>query len=215
MVASDPGMNALYTIGHSSHSWLEFAELLTQHAIEVVCDVRSNPTSRRFPQYDRRSLQANLEAIGIKYLWLGEELGGRGSAPGDYRGGTVSYQRLATKPGFVAGLERVRAGVVQCRIALMCAEKDPASCHRAILICRNLRDDPFEIKHILSDGALESHCDLDRRLLRINKLPEVDMFEPTESLIGRAYAKQEARIAHSRRSFGDGEDTDTLREEPG
>ncbi len=52
------------------------------------------------------------------------------------------------------------------RVTLLCAEKDPLDCHRAILICRYLKHVIGPINHILSDGRIETHYESERRLLR-------------------------------------------------
>lgn len=191
----DPSVNSLYTIGHSSHSWDQFLALLEERSVDFVCDVRSSPYSRRFPQFDGRTMRPSLEKAGLKYLYLGDMLGGRGKTSSDYEGGRVSYTRLAARKDFAAGLDRVRNGVAKYNVALMCAEKDPANCHRAILVCRHLRSESFAIRHILSDGSLDGHKELELRLLRLNGLPDRDMFDSTETLIERAYSLQEAKIA--------------------
>ena len=70
-------MSTVYTIGHSSHTFPAFAALLAAYKIEVVVDTRSAPYSKRVPQFDRETLRKDLLAAGIKYLFLGSELGGR------------------------------------------------------------------------------------------------------------------------------------------
>lgn len=207
-------MNSLYTIGHSSHSWNQFLALLVEHSVEVVCDVRSSPSSRRFPQFESEAMRSGLEKAGLKYIYLGYTLGGRGKSPSDFEGGRVSYSRLAARKDFASGLDRVRNGMAKYSVALMCAEKDPANCHRAILVCRHLRSESFDIRHILADGSLEGHKELELRLLRLNGLPERDMFESTESLIEQAYSLQEARIAFAP-AAAPGEHGEVVQEEGG
>ena len=52
----------------------------------------------------------------------------------------------------------------------MCAEKDPITCHRTILVCHKVREFNLQINHILSDGNLESHQHLEERVLsKFNK----------------------------------------------
>ena len=69
-------MPQIYTIGHSSHSSEHFVDLLKQHRIEVLVDTRSAPYSRYSPQFDRESLRDLITAAGIKYLFLGDVVGG-------------------------------------------------------------------------------------------------------------------------------------------
>ncbi|MDE3118388.1 MAG: DUF488 domain-containing protein, partial [Nitrospirota bacterium] len=121
---------AIYTIGHSTHSLVRFVALLKKHAIETVCDVRSHPYSRINPQFNRETLQHALKVHGIIYVFLGKELGARSGDPAAYVNGKVSYDHLAKTGLFKNGLERIRAETEHHRIALMCAEKEPLTCHR-------------------------------------------------------------------------------------
>jgi hypothetical protein len=87
-----------------------------------------------------------------------------------YVGGKALYDRIAATELFSEGLERLLRGVENYQIALMCAEKYPVTCHRSILICQHLRQFEIEIQHILSDGQLESHQQLEYRLLKLHSL---------------------------------------------
>ena len=82
-------------------------------------------------------------------------------------------------------------------LALMCAEKDPMTCHRSILICRNLRGQGIDIQHIIDRETTESQAALEKRLIAQLKL-HPDMFKDTapETLIERAYDAQGDRIAY-------------------
>ena len=89
-------------------------------------------------------------------------------------------------------------GVKRYQIALMCAEKQPLDCHRAILICRHLRNEAIAIRHILADGQIEDHRAAERRLLRLTG-EERTLFEPDitdEELIRRAYETRGRQIAY-------------------
>jgi hypothetical protein len=77
----------------------------------------------------------------------------------------------------------------------MCAEKDPLECHRTILVCRHLRNE-MEIRHILSDGGLESHADAETRLLAEEKVPGDDLYAPREELLAMAYDRRGEKIAY-------------------
>jgi len=65
------------SVGHSTHPIEAFVELLRGHAVESVADVRTTPFSRFSPQFNQHALERDLQADGIRYLFLGEELGGR------------------------------------------------------------------------------------------------------------------------------------------
>jgi len=149
----------LFTIGHSNHSIGRFVELLRLHVIEIVCDVRSTPYSRFNPQFNRESLTAALEAQGIAYLFLGNELGGKprgGDYPADDR---ARFALMAKSERFRSGLERLLEEARGRRTAVMCAEKDPGQCHRGLLICPNLPAG-VAVHHILADGSAKDHAEL-------------------------------------------------------
>jgi len=147
----------IYSVGHSVHRIDAFVGLLHRHRVEVVTDVRTSPFSRFNPQFNRHVLEKELEAAGINYLFLGEELGGR--PPGDEfydHDGHVLYGRLAESPLFRAGLARLIQQADRSRVAIMCSEEDPAGCHRFILITRGLRSRGIEVTHIRGNGDAES-----------------------------------------------------------
>ena len=68
---------AIFNVGHSTHSLETFLDLLQSHKIDVLLDVRSKPFSRFSPQFNKEELEKAVRARGIKYLFLGKELGGR------------------------------------------------------------------------------------------------------------------------------------------
>jgi len=138
-------MNTLFTIGHSRHEPEVFTGLLKNHAIEAVYDVRSKPYSRFSPQFRRENLMGILKDAGIGYVFMGDYLGGKPKpAP----------------PKFSAGLAKLEEDTKDKRIAVMCAEKDPANCHRCWTIAQSLPQ--MKVLHILADGRLQTHADLMR-----------------------------------------------------
>ncbi len=74
MTASSSSRPTLYSIGHSNHSEPKFLDLLVQHGIDVLADVRSQPFSHYNPQFNDTILKRWLEAAGIHYLFLGASL---------------------------------------------------------------------------------------------------------------------------------------------
>ena len=190
-------MADLFTIGHSTHSQERLLELLSQHSIEAVADVRSSPYSRFAPQFNREPLQQACEAAGIAYVYLGKELGARSSDPACFVDGQVSFARLAQTDLFRHGLDRLHKGMEQYRLSLLCAEKDPLTCHRMILVCRQMRTQGAAIRHILDDGTLEDNAIAEQRLRRLLKVPENDLFLSERELIERAYDLQGGKIAYT------------------
>lgn len=188
---------ALFTIGHSNHSWEQFVRLLKMHNVTTICDVRSVPHSRMNPQFDRESLKKGLREAGILYVFLGKELGGRSEDPACCDHGRVLYERLAATPLFRKGLQRVEDGVrKRHRMALMCAEREPLECHRSILIGRQLDALGITVLHIHADGQLEDQKTALQRLLQKLNLLDADMFRSREDVIADAYRLQANRIAY-------------------
>jgi uncharacterized protein (DUF488 family) len=198
MRASPVNENALsaLTIGHSSHTLERFMALLQQYRVTALADVRSMPYSRFSPQFNRTPLKEHLSENGIRYVFLGRELGARPEDPSCYIDGRVQYRKLAQTALFMSGIERVTKGAAKYRIALMCAERDPLDCHRTLLIGRALVDLFVQVDHVLSDGSLESHADAMSRLLNLTSIPDQDLFRSRAELISEALKKQEDRIAY-------------------
>lgn len=153
----------LFSIGHSNHPAEGFADLLKKHDIGVLVDVRSHPYSRYAPQFDTSGLKNLLAKAGVKYLYLGRELGGRPEGDDYYDAdGHVLYARLATSPLFLEGIDRVQKGAQTYRVAVMCAEEHPLNCHRRLLIGRVLRERGIALDHIRGDGTLQTEDELIR-----------------------------------------------------
>lgn len=187
---------AVFTIGHSTHSLEAFVALLRQHDVTALADVRSAPFSRFNPQFNKDALARELKARGIKYVFLGRELGARSDDRSCYENGRVQYARLARTELFRQGIERVRRGADEHRIALMCAEKEPLECHRTLLVARALDEQGVEVMHILGDGRLESHREAMERLLDVTGLPRDDLFRSRTELIAEALKRQEDKVAY-------------------
>lgn len=195
-------MGTLYTIGHSTHPIDRFIQLLSIHTISAVADVRSSPYSRFNPQFNRETLSPALAEAGIQYVFLGKELGARPADNGCYTDGKVQFDLLAKSPDFLRGLERLQGGMESYRIALMCAEKDPITCHRTVLVCRHARRFAGTIRHILEDGGLEENTAAQRRLMLVCKIRENDLFATDEELIEQAYDMQGKKIAFTEKDDG-------------
>lgn len=188
-------MNQLFSIGHSDHSAIRFTALLHAHGITAVADVRSQPYSNRTPHFNRETLDHTLRANGIKYVFLGKELGARRDEPECYVEGQARYDRIAGLAAFCEGTRRIRQGLERHRIALMCSEHDPITCHRMILVCHSLRRDVPEIRHISRGGSVESNSQAETRLLRLVGLSDSGLQVP--HLLEQAYRRQAERIAFS------------------
>lgn len=188
--------NYIYTIGHSTHSTEEFIGLLKKYNITAVSDVRSSPYSKFNPQFNKDKLKSDLKSAGLKYAFLGKELGARSDDPKCYKNGKVQYDLLSKTELFQSGINRVVKGSQKFTIALMCAEKDPLDCHRTILVARELGLLGCSIVHILSDGGMETHSQSLKRLRSKLKLGNGDLFMDDQEILDRAYQKQGDAIGY-------------------
>lgn len=184
------------TVGHSTHPIGDFVVLLQTHRVTAVADVRSAPYSRFNPQFNRDTVSEALNEHGIRYVFVGRELGARSKDPTCYEDGRIQYARLARTAVFERGLDRVIQEASNHRVALMCAEKDPIDCHRTILVGRELLRRGNDVAHILGDGRLEPHEEAMDRLLTRLGMAEPNLFLSRVELIEQAYAAQAARIAY-------------------
>lgn len=152
-------MSTIFTIGHSVHPIDTLVALLQQFEIAVLVDTRSSPYSRFAQQFDRDALHKSLQASGVQYLFMGDELGGRPVGEMYYDGsGRVLYGKRTSAEDFRCCIERLERGMAQFRIALLCSEEDPAHCHRRLLVGRVLVERGHELLHIRGDGRCESEA---------------------------------------------------------
>ncbi|MCC5964152.1 MAG: DUF488 domain-containing protein [Rhodobacteraceae bacterium] len=179
--------DTLLTIGSSTLAWAEFTDRLERHEVACIIDVRSFPRSRH-PCYNQAPLRNGLNRRGIAYIYLGDRLGGHVV---DH---AASYAHRITLPEFREGIGEVVSVAKRCRPALLCAEGEPLDCHRAVVIARYLsQTEKAHIGHILRDGRLEPHRDLEDRLLRRAGL-QADLFADRAERLSSAYAARLLRM---------------------
>jgi uncharacterized protein (DUF488 family) len=152
----------LYTIGHSTHPIETFLNLLSQHRIAVLTDVRWSPGSRRWPQFDQNMLTASVEDAGIEYVWF-KTLGGRrhtkiSDSPHsawNHRS-FRSYADYADTPEFSAAIEQLVQKAEAAVTASMCSEGLWWQCHRRI-ISDHMVVRGWQVQHIMPNGTLVAH----------------------------------------------------------
>lgn len=146
----------VYTVGHSNHSLETFVDLLKDHQIEVLVDTRSSPYSRFAPHFNMNNLKSATAANGMRYVFLGKELGGRPEGDEFYdANGRVDYARVAESSFFLEGISRVEKGIEDYRVALLCSEENPRGCHRHLLVGRVLANRGMSLQHIRGDGSTQ------------------------------------------------------------
>ena len=193
---------SLFSVGYATKPLDVFLQQLRQYNIDVIADIRSVPYSSAFHDYAREPLQRLLTANELYYIYLGKELGPRSHDPQHYdETGQVQFDRLRRGPDFLSGIARLRNGLSKgLKIALMCAEKDAAFCHRSLLVGHHLlHEENLEVQHLTFSGELESQTELEKRLISIHQL-EQDFFLAEGEQAAEAYRHQ--LIKHSFRKPG-------------
>lgn len=151
-------------MGHSTRSLPELVALLRVHAVEVVVDVRSFPTSARVPHFNRDHLTAALAGSGIRYVWLGDRLGGyRKKTRSDFAHkalrspGFRNYADHMEGPAFRRGIEELLSLARGQPTVYMCAERLWWRCHRSLISDYLSALCGLEITHILDEKRVEAH----------------------------------------------------------
>ena len=154
----------IFTIGHSSHSMDRFLDLLQQHGIEALVDIRRFPGSRKHPHFSRENLVGTLPGHGIEYHWL-EALGGRrhrkktdppSPNPGLRDQSFRNYADYMATDGFQQGVAKLLEIAGNRRTAIMCAEGLYWQCHRR-LVSDHLLANGVGVQHILPNGEVKPH----------------------------------------------------------
>lgn len=153
--------STIWTIGHSTRPITEFIELLTANGIMTLADVRSFPSSRRYPQFNQATLRSALATSDIDYAWL-QSLGGRRKARPDspnvawrndaFRG----YADHIQTEEFASGLFDLLMVSEGAPTAIMCSEAVWWRCHRS-LISDVLRSIGYDVRHIIDSGKTTEH----------------------------------------------------------
>lgn len=151
----------VFTIGHGSHSQDSLLEQLTQKQISYLIDVRSIPYSRYQPEFSQRPLEQLLRERSLRYVFMGDLLGGRPKANDCYTDGKADYSKIREKDFFLRGIDRLKNAYQQgLRICLLCSEGHPSQCHRSKLICAALEDQGISSTHLLPDGSQCSQAEI-------------------------------------------------------
>ena len=128
----------LFTVGYSNRPFDQFLTLLKVNRIDILVDVRTIPKSRHRPEFNIDSLPTGLEAAGISYIHM-KGLGGlrkplvnsvnSGWINESFRG-FADYMQTDQFRNALADLQNLTG---KNRVAIMCAEGNPFSCHRSLI----------------------------------------------------------------------------------
>ncbi|HVF83100.1 MAG TPA: DUF488 domain-containing protein [Sphingomicrobium sp.] len=127
----------IYTIGYEAAIMPEFNAALTSASVRQVIDVRALPLSRR-PGFSKTPLRGALAEAGIGYVHLralGTPAAGREAAR---EGRQADLERIYSSqlelPEAIAQGAEMVALAEETPSALLCFEREPAGCHRSLLL---------------------------------------------------------------------------------
>lgn len=194
-------MLEIFTIGYSGYNIDAFIATLIEYKISFLIDVRSQPFSKYFTDYNEKELRLILNKNHIIYRNFKEEFGARQLDKIYYNSeGVLDYKMFTSSKLFEDGYKKVLTGIeMGYSVCLMCAEKDPINCHRSMMIGRELYNRGFEVKHVMPPKKLLTQKDLEERLLEIY-FPHRDQYvlgevmKEDKELIEEAYFKKNIAI---------------------
>ena len=196
-------MASVFTIGYAAFNIDDFIEILKSHKISHLIDVRSNPVSEYYQDYNSFNLEPELKQHNIIYENLALEFGARQENKEFFsEGGFVDFEKFTQSDQFKKGLAKIKKGLeLGYNFVLMCAEKDPINCHRSIMIGYAMQKNGIEVLHIMHDGQLQPQGEIDKILLELyfsdrNQLNLFIKSSDEQELIEQAYKKQNAKIGY-------------------
>jgi uncharacterized protein (DUF488 family) len=155
----------IYTIGYGARDLDAFVALLVDHHINFLIDVRSAPYSRYKPEFSKAALEVSLTQSNIRYVFMGDLLGGQPKDEACYSDGKVDYTKVKQMSFYRTGIQRLqRAFEQQHRVVLMCSEGKPEQCHRSKLIGETLQALGIPVAHIDETGEIIDQATIINRL---------------------------------------------------
>jgi len=152
---------AIYTIGYGSRTVEDLAGLLRIYGVEYLIDVRSQPYSKFNPEYTKDALEGAITRLGLRYVFMGDALGGRPDDQDCYVNGKVDYAKVREKAFYKDGIKRLHTALDKgLKVALMCSESKPQECHRTKLIGETLTAEGIEVRHIDDHGAIKTQAEV-------------------------------------------------------
>ncbi len=193
----------IYSIGYTSFEINSFIDIIKEHDISCVVDVRSNPVASEYYKiYSRTSLEKILNSKNIYYRNYALEFGARQVDYSLYKEfGYLDFDRFIKTPNFLLGINKIKKGLeLGYNFVLMCAEKDPINCHRAIMVAKGFKENGIIVDHIMADNSIQSQIDIEQRLLNMYfpQRGQQNLFEEKteEDYIKEAYRVQNSKIGY-------------------
>src|SRR3954447_3768520 len=149
----------VYTIGHSTRAADELSELLREHEVKLLADIRRYPGSKRYPHFASEAMARWLPEHGVAYVHM-PELGGRRKPLPDSRNMAWRNEQFRAYADYMATNEfrdAIDNLLASPKVtAYMCAEAVPWRCHRN-LVSDELTRRGIEVIHILGKNQTQRH----------------------------------------------------------
>lgn len=156
----------IYTVGHNSLSFMQFITLIQANNITHIVDIRSIPYSKYAPWSDKSRLAEMLRPFKINYTYLGHKLGGKKIQKGQF----THQQRIPSQAVYDEAIRVLLQLSMRTNLTLLCAEGDPAKCHRQHIIAQTLLESDIKVLHILKDGSIKEAWKEEKSPLQPNLL---------------------------------------------
>lgn len=157
----------IYTIGHSNYTTEKLIAMLRYHNIDCVVDIRGIPYSKYNIQFNKEVIKSTLTQAGFVYIYMAKEFAANRENKISYNSiGYADFEKVINENDFINGIRRLKSGCEKgYKIVLLGAMQDPKRCHRSILVGRALRDNGFDVRHILDDYTTVSQEVIEDELL--------------------------------------------------
>jgi uncharacterized protein (DUF488 family) len=166
-----PQHHPILTVGYGARDLESFLDLLDRNGVRYLIDVRSRPFSRYKPDFNRDPLKRSLHRRRIRYVFMGDLLGGLPDDKSCYTEGKVDYEKVRARPFHQRGISRLRsAWQKRVPVAVMCACGNPERCHRSKLIGISLHRAGIPVVHVDDHG---NHFDQETILMKLNGSPDL------------------------------------------
>ncbi|NIO11479.1 MAG: DUF488 family protein [Deltaproteobacteria bacterium] len=208
MNTADTKSIELFTIGHSNRTFTDFLALLKEFEIQALVDIRRFPSSKKFPHFNRGSLEEELALTDIRYYWL-EPLGGRRNTANKEASPNQALETTAFRnyadhmltPEFRKSIDELLGTARSQRTTVMCAEKLFWKCHRRLL-CDHLLAQNITAQHIIDPGRLQRHkltaearIEGDHVVYPLPLLAGSKLSQPSTSETGKDFSRKAAKDA--------------------
>lgn len=189
----------ILTIGYSNVDFNTFLSKIKRVNIKTIFDVRSIPYSKYTPQFNRENIKKELYKNNVCYIYVGDMIGGWPKKEEYYTDNIADYTKMINDESFNKGLEYIINESKKNNIALACSEHNPFTCHRFLLISRELIRRGFDVNHVMKDGHIKSHHAVELDMINSLTKKEKKIIMETDDKLKATYWCKNRRHGHKRK----------------